>query len=205
MRIKKRARKLRKNKKAGAASGMFHLFVPILLFMIICFVFLMLFSLLQSGGWFEKRAYKKMIGIDIEVTGDVYAGSINLNTMLNTRFNYKENKDDKTPDKSYNITLYEIFYYGMYERYDQEIKDYLESLSIAEERVATGFWAKARANLDTTYEYALRYYSGSSCEESTFYIDYNTDDMGRTGIKGEVDVGRTIINGKCLRMGYVPQ
>ena len=70
MRIKKRARKLRKNKRAGAASGMFHLFVPILLFMIICFVFLMLFSFVQGRGWLEKRAYKKMIGIDIEVAGE---------------------------------------------------------------------------------------------------------------------------------------
>jgi len=204
MRIKKRARELRKNKRAGAASGMFHLFVPILLFMIICFVFLMMFSLVQNN-WLGEKAFKKKIKTDIEVTGDVYAGSINLNTMLNTRFNYKENKDDKTPDKEYNITLYEIFYHGLYETYDAEIKDYLESLSMAEEREATGFWDKARAYFDSTYEYAIRYYSGSSCEESTFYIDYNTDDMGRTGIQGEVDIGRVIINGKCLRVRYVPQ
>jgi len=115
--------KMRLIKNKTAASEAFNLFVPILLFMLIAFTFIFLFSIVKNNFDGDKLT-AKVEGLPQSTV----SSNIDFSSLLKTQFQYKR-YEDSNPDPNYNISLYEIIYYGLEKRYDNEIKNQLKQNS----------------------------------------------------------------------------
>jgi len=185
-------KKIFKNKKA--ASEMFHLFVPILLFIVVVFFALMLFSMVQSN-WLAKKAFERHVYVKHDIKGDISDPSLLLNTMLRTEFPYKDSQYDKNPDYTYNLTLYEIFYYDLHWRYQDEIRRFVEQIS---EEV---FEIDTLPGSHLTEFYHLWYFPGVECTSSKYYSPatswiYHSSTFSRE----DAYYVNTKINGNCVAL-----
>ncbi len=112
--------RLFKTKKA--ASEMFHLFVPILLFMVVCLIFIVIFSFIQQSftgrtmtNWKSHNLYD---ADDFTLSSGPNRSYADAVSVLKTTVLCKS-KVSPTDASYYRFSIYEIFYEGIY----QECKD----------------------------------------------------------------------------------
>jgi hypothetical protein len=141
--------KLFHNKKA--AAEVFNLVVPIILFMIVCMIMYVLFSLVNYGGRFKRDSFD---GLGSEIDNNY----LFLQTLLSTRFPYIDENGVK--DLNYNISLYEIIYYNMEGRYKDLFKNIVDSLFDNKEFHSTFF---SEGNLRRNTNIILVIYSTDRC------------------------------------------
>ncbi|MFT4304301.1 MAG: hypothetical protein ACMXYG_07075 [Candidatus Woesearchaeota archaeon] len=103
--------KITKHRKS--ASEMFHLLIPILLFMFICLIFIIVFSFLEQS--FIGKKLVEIQATDFTISNIDPSFRVSLNNILMTNFPSKESNN-------YNLSLYEIIYYNLESLYDSEIK-----------------------------------------------------------------------------------
>ena len=164
--------KMRLIKNKTAASEAFNLFVPILLFMLIAFTFIFLFSIVKNS-YEGDDLLKEVKGL----SQSTVSSDIDFSSLLKTQFQYKSHKDSN-PNPIYNISLYEIIYYGLENRYDNEIKNVLKQKG--------------------TQWYIIKY-KGNECKGRSDYLSRILSDYTDTD---DIIYSTIIINGKCVAYKY---
>lgn len=116
-------KKLLKNKKG--IVEVFMDIIPIFVFIIFCVVILVLFN-------FITYRFNAKIGKDDAVLLEqkISTRQMDLPALLSSQWKYK---DEKGKVYDYNISMYEIFYYNIEDRYSAEILSYLDKFDYPQE------------------------------------------------------------------------
>jgi hypothetical protein len=137
-----------RNKKA--AAEVFNLVIPIILFMLVCMLIFILFNIINTT--FTVRRTVTSVFLDDELkdmNGSIDTNFVSLSMLLSTNYRYID--ENGVISRDYNISLYEIIYYGLEDRYEFFIRNHLSKLG----------------NLENNFPRFLVYTQGSSFTSSS--------------------------------------
>jgi hypothetical protein len=173
--------RLLKSKKA--ASEAFNIFIPLILFILACLIFIYLFHKVGQIPGLEQQ--------NVKLAGRIKDANA-LTNILSSNMEFKTDNLGNTYNSKYNISIYEIFYYNLEPLYKKQIEDYI--------KIHESIYRKEGFNYFTTYYLVL--FKNSKCECTSGILSnvafIAPNDLFCGGFDQVADT--FMVNGRCLQI-----
>ena len=181
--------RLIKSKKA--ASEVFHIIIPIFLFMFVALVFLFLLFFVKIRFGAENLQTSKQYSFNASVSNPM---ALKLSNILDIKYDKYKNLVGDNPDKEwdYDHTLYEAVYAGRFEDYFNRLRhvsDYSDYKFLGDMFLDTKkgvYFLMFSDSRQSTRDCMLSQWNMQSSSEWRCYIYHKPDEMGNCVVKMDI-------------------